>query len=78
MHRLQSHDRQQYKHTSSYRCVTPYIRFCEYITAYNETTLIFPINKFLVTMEIKRVLNEKNVFQSGSLVEWKVVKTRPR
>ena len=59
--------------------ITSYIRFCEDNIVSKKSIKIFPNNKPWVTKRIKNTLNDKKIaFQSGSLVDRKIVQARLR
>ena len=59
--------------------ITSYIRFCEDNIVSKKSIKIFLNNKPWVTKRIKYTLNEKKIaFQSGSLVDRKIVQAKLR
>ena len=59
--------------------ITSYIRFCEDNIVSKKSIKIFPNNKPWVTKRIKNTLNDKKIaFQSGRLVDRKIVQARLR
>ena len=59
--------------------ITSYIRFCEDNIVSKKSIKFFPNNKPWATKRIKNTLNEKkNAFQSGSLVDRKIVQANLR
>ena len=59
--------------------ITSYIRFCEDNIVSKKSINFFPNNKPWVTKRIKNTLNEKKIaFQSGSLVDRKIVQAKLR
>ena len=59
--------------------ITSYIRFCEDNIVSKKSIKIFPNNNPWVTKRIKNTLNEKKIaFQSGSLVDRKIVQAKLR
>ena len=59
--------------------ITSYISFCEDNIVSKKSIKIFPNNKPWVTKRIKNTLNEKKIdFQSGSLVDRKIVQAKLR
>ena len=59
--------------------ITSYIRFCEDNIVSKKSIKNFPNNKPWVTKRIKNTLSEKKIaFQSGSLVDRKIVQAKLR